>query len=304
MVRLPLKRLNLPHIRWQSETYDWEENMFAFQSALGSLAVLLPVALLQLPASLNLQVQTDDPQIAGIDHHQIINTRLSPYSAIGKLKGTMTCTAAIVLDPRIIVTAAHCVMDRDGAIRRSSLSFQPGYQFGSNLGWIGATVWAVGSKQSVRHELVRDAARDWAILVLDRAPPDVRPLRLDGRSFETLGLGEPRLLLPAYSNDIAGTEAVSLDPSCSVRNLIWDTLVHDCMAAAGSSGAPLLMRDGREYVVVGIHVASLFASDEDGRVAELVGNQAVGSWMFETAASALVRKLNGDPVQAVNSGEY
>src|SRR6266480_4392632 len=114
-------------------------------------------------------------------------------------------------------------------------------------------------------------------------------------------LGEPRLLLPAYSNDIGGAEALSLDPSCSVRNLIWDTLVHNCMAAAGSSGAPLLMREGREYVVVGIHVAALFASDEDGRVAELVGNQAVGSRMFEIAASALVRKLNSEPVQAVSS---
>src|SRR5258708_7114819 len=186
MARSPLERLNLPYIRWQSETHDWEENMVAFQSALASLAVLLPVALLQFPTGLNLQVQTDEPQIAGIDHHQIINPRLSPYSAIGKLKGTMTCTAAIVLDQRIIVTAAHCVMDRDGAIRRSSLSFQPGDQFGSNLGWNGATVWAVGSKQSVSHELVGDAARDWARLLLDQAPPDVRPLSLNGRPFETL----------------------------------------------------------------------------------------------------------------------
>ncbi len=39
-------------------------------------------------------------------------------------------------------------------------------------------------------------------------------------------------------------------------------------------------------------------------VADLVGNQAVGSWMFEMAASALVRKLNSGPIQAINSGEY
>src|SRR5260370_25258372 len=109
------------------------------------------------------------------------------------------------------------------------------------------------------------------MLVRDQAPPDVRPLRLDGRSFETLGLGEPRLLLPAYSNDIAGAEALSLDPSCSFRDLIWDTLVHDCMAAAGSPGAPLLMREGREYVRVGIPAPSLFASDHAGRICALGG---------------------------------
>jgi hypothetical protein len=76
------------------------------------------------------------------------------------------------------------------------------------------------------------------------------------------------------------------------------------MARSGSSGAPLLLRDGSGYAVVGIHTASMFASDEDGHVAKFIGNQAIASWMFADAALALSRQLDGAPVQTVNSADY
>jgi hypothetical protein len=102
--------------------------------------------------------------LSGGSHRQIVDARFAPYSAIGKFKGAMICTAAIVLDPRIIVTAAHCIMERDGTIGRSNFSFQPGYQVGSNSANFDAAIWVVGSRQSVGHETLRDAAKDWAIL--------------------------------------------------------------------------------------------------------------------------------------------
>ncbi|MBN9013252.1 MAG: trypsin-like serine protease, partial [Rhizobiales bacterium] len=134
---------------------------------------------------------------------------MAPYSAIGKFKGTMTCTAAIVLNPRIIITAGHCVTERDGTTRKSNFSFHLAYQAGADLGPFQATVWAVGSKQSLTHESVRDASRDWAILVLNRAPTDVQPLLLSHRSLRTEELSERQILLPAYSNDIGNAEVLS-----------------------------------------------------------------------------------------------
>src|SRR6266849_925788 len=161
-------------------------------------------------------------EVTEVDHRRIVNARLSPYSAIGRFKGTMTCTAAIVLNPRIIITAGHCLTERDGTTRRSNLSFQLGYQTGTDLGRFQATVWAVGSRQSFTHESVQQASRDWAILVLDRAPTGVHPLLLNYHSLKALKLLERQILLPAYSNDIINAEVLSVDPACTVRDLFWD----------------------------------------------------------------------------------
>src|SRR6266404_3430289 len=196
---------------------------------LGGLIVMLPVALSELPSVSPQSLVRRDATARSMtenDHRRIVDARLSPYSAIGKFKGTMTCTAAIVLNPRIIITAGHCVTERDGTTRRSNLSFQRGYQTGTDLGSFQATVWAVGSQQSFTHESVRDASRDWAILILDRAPAGVHPFLLSHRSLRAVELLERQIVFPAYSNDIVNAEAVSVDPTCTVRDLVWDTLIH------------------------------------------------------------------------------
>lgn len=276
-------------------------------AALGGLVVLLPVALADLPSGIRPQSVLGSgersAEVTHVDHRRVVDARLSPYSAIGKFSGTMTCTAAVILDPRIIITAGHCIAERDGSTRRSNLSFRLGYQAGTDLGRFGATVWAVGAKQNFRHESIQEASNDWAILVLDRAPVGVHPLLLSHHSSASLSSLERQVLLPAYSNDIASAEVLSVDPDCAVRELIWDALVHSCMAQAGSSGAPLLMQDGSEYVVIGIHTASMFASD-NGHVARFVGNQAIGSWTFREAARALSRQLKPELVHDGDSADY
>jgi protease YdgD len=282
--------------------------MVTAQSLLGCLVILLPVMWLGLFSGVSLQFaapadKTSVPLLDG-SHRQIVDARLSPYSAVGKFKGTMTCTAAIVLDPRIIVTAAHCIMERDGTIGRSSFSFQPGYRPGDDNAKFDATVWAVGSRQSVGHETVRDAARDWAILILDRAPLGVQPFVLSRHSIVTLEISEKQVQLPAYTDDVADAEALSLDSACAIRDLMWDTLIHNCTAGRGSSGAPLLVREENGYAIIGIQAASIFEGDQSGHIARFVGNQAIGSWMFMKAALALSRQLNTVSVTSVNSGDY
>lgn len=277
-------------------------------AVLGGLIVLLPVTLVDLSSVRPKSALRSDElptEVTHVDHRRIVDARVSPYSAVGKFSGTMTCTAAVILDPRIIITAGHCIAERDGTVRRSNLSFQLGYQTGADLRRFEATVWAVGAKQSFRHESVQEASNDWAILVLDRAPTGVHPLRLSHHySLAIPKSPEPQIVLPAYSNNIASAEVLSVDPDCAVRDLIWDTVLHDCIAQPGSSGAPLLMRDGSEYVVVGIHTASMFASDEDGHVAHFLGNQAIGSWTFQEAARALSGQLKAESVQDVGSADY
>lgn len=113
-----------------------------------------------------------------------------------------------------------------------------------------------------------------------------------------------QIVLPAYSNDIVNAEVLSVDPACTVSLFVWDALVHTCRARPGSSGAPLLLREGSGYAIVGIHTASMFASDEDGQVARFIGNQAIASWTFADAVFALSRQLDGAPVQTVNSADF
>src|SRR5690606_27228015 len=120
------------------------------------------------------------------DTRHVVDARLSPYSAVGRFRGTMLCTAAIVLHPRIIITAGHCITERDGTIRKSNLFFQPGFQAGTGLGLFKAKVWAAGSKQSFLQQSVHAASQDWAILVLDGIPSGVEPFLLSRHSFEAL----------------------------------------------------------------------------------------------------------------------
>lgn len=243
-------------------------------------------------------------EVGDVNIRRVVNARSPPYSAVGRFRGTMLCTAAIVLHPRIIVTAGHCITERDGTIKDSNLFFQPGFQAGAALGLFKAKVWAVGSKQSFKRQSVHAASQDWVILVLDGTPNGVEPFLLSRHSFETLKSRERQVVMPSYSNDIGDAEVLSVDPTCSIRDLVWDVLIHDCKAQLGSSGAPLLMRDRLGYAVAGIHTGSMFASDDHGRVAKFVGNRAIGSWMFAESMLALSRQLNGEASRDVVSPTY
>lgn len=248
--------------------------------------------------------QTESATKAAAALRHIVDARLMPYAAIGKFEGTMACTAAVVVDPRIIVTAGHCIAGRDGSVRKSRLSFRLGYQSGTELGRFVATVWAVGSKQSFKRQSAHDASQDWVILVLDRLPKGVEPFVLGDHSFDALKARERELLMPSYSNDMGGAESLSVDPACSIRDLAWGVLIHNCGGRFGSSGAPLLMRDRLRYAVVGIHTGAMFASDDAGHVAKFVGNRAIGTWAFAQPLAALLRQLNGEASHDAKSPTY
>ncbi len=225
------------------------------------------------------------------DRRRIVNARAEPYAAIGRFKGTMTCTAAIIVHPRIIVTAGHCIANGNGKVRPSKLIFQLGYQDGTDLGQFQARVWAVGATQIFAPQSVRDASNDWAILLLERAPVGIRPFLLSNRSKDALMQLEKQIFMPSYSIDVAAAQVLSVDPACSVRDVAWNVLVHDCKASYGGSGAPLLTRQNRWFGVVGIHSGSILVRDEESRSMKLIGQEATGAWTFAEAAYALLGRL-------------
>jgi protease YdgD len=300
----------VPNIGNVAEAHGRKIIMLAQRTPVWGFAVLSAVVLAAIAATPILGSRHFGRQIEAaikttdVIPRRVVDARLDPYAPVGRFEGTMACTAAIVVHPRIIVTAAHCITERDGSIKKSHLSFRLGYQGGTDRGRFEATVWAVGAKQSFRRQSVRGASQDWVILILDRAPKDVEPFLLSQHSFDALKTRERQFFMPSYSNDIGDADVLSVDPTCSIRNLAWDVLVHDCRGRFGSSGAPLLMRDRLQYAVVGIHTGSMFASDDAGRVAEFVGNRAIDTRMFAQSLLALLRRLNSEASDHVDSPAY
>ncbi len=275
---------------------------FAIPSAIIVFAALTGFYLAAAEPQSTTRAELLNQSNAGVDRRIVVDAEDPPYPAIGKFRGAMTCTAAIVLNPRIVVTSSHCITNRDGTLKISDLLFEPGYQAGRSLGQFKATLAAVGSKQNYRWETVQEASQDWAILILDRSAKGVQPLGLSPQPVEALRSLGPQILMPAYSIDLANAERIGLDPSCSVRDEAWDVLVHDCRASFGSSGAPLLIRHGQQYAIVGIHTGSLYAGDEEGRVGRFIGNRAISSNSFAATLMGLSKLLDADHFDALASG--
>lgn len=223
-----------------------------------------------------------------------VNARAPPYRAIGKLTGSMVCTAAIVMHPRIVLTAGHCVTGNMSVARQSNLQFRPAFQWGVGLGVFEAKVWALGTTQPPARQSLHDASRDWAILLLKGRPTGIRPLRVSNYAPNQLKSLGGRILLPSYVSGRTGAQELGVDRSCSVRDAIWDVLVHDCAAAPGASGAPLVLKDDVWYTVVGIHSGSMFVDDGRSHALRLVGNSAISVDKFAGDLRKLLERLDAE----------
>jgi V8-like Glu-specific endopeptidase len=228
----------------------------------------------------------------GPDVHarRVVDARLPPYAAVGRLSGNMVCTAALVVHPRIAVTAAHCVTSGNGLISLLSPIYASGYEAGGELGHFKALVWAIGAQQDFKGQSARDASNDWAVLLLEGAPAGVRPFLLSDQPADALIALGTGIEMPSYAIDVGGAQVLSLDPVCSIRKHAWNVLVHDCKTSSGGSGAPLLIRQQDWYAVIGIHTAAIWEQDQE-HVMKPIGHEAVGSWSFADAIYTLDRRL-------------
>lgn len=226
------------------------------------------------------------------DARYLVSGRIPPYQAIGRVTGSMTCTGAIVLHPRIVLTTAHCVVGITGAPLSRGLFFRPAYEGGTNI--FEGKVEAIGSARQRGPQTIHDASQDWAILVLDKELPGVRPLSIVEYPPQELASMHRRVLLPSYSLDLAEGQALGVDPSCSIDGVKWEVLLHDCAAGAGSAGAPLLVRDQDCYAVLGIHSGVMLARDLENHTLQFAGNSAIGTWNFSGHAHEIAARLEAD----------
>jgi len=190
------------------------------------------------------------PGVGGSDGRVTIDASMMPWRALARLQvpGESRCTA-VVLGPRTVLTAAHCLWGRrlDHFMPAASVHVLTGYAAGNFAHHSISTGYRLGSGDRTRPAAPAD---DFAVVTLaDPIGTDALPL-----ADADPPVGTP-VLLGGYNQDRA--EVIQADTQCRIIGTLPGRLVHDCAGTHGTSGAPLLARtaDGR-YQVVGLQVAA------------------------------------------------
>ncbi|MGJ8621259.1 MAG: trypsin-like serine peptidase [Yoonia sp.] len=186
------------------------------------------------------------------------------WSAVGRLDiaGKGFCTAALIRDS-LILTAAHCLYDRDGQqIEAARFSFQAGLRGGR----ADATRAVLRAVPHPDYRFAINATNAPAvavdIAVLELASP-IRMSRLKPYLIAPRPLTGDAVRVVSYGRGRA--DAPSLQEDCMVLGRNLGVLVMTCDVEFGSSGSPVFMRvDGDMRIV---SVVSAMAQMEGETVA-------------------------------------
>jgi protease YdgD len=197
----------------------------------------------------------------GPDPRDKVRVDEMPWRGLGKLVATsgrrqLSCTGALI-GPATVLTAGHCLYDPEAKSNfpPAALRFFLGFDKGSYVAQARIVAFAI-SRGFDPENTPRTRGSDWAVLTLDQqlgTPDRILPLR-----------GEPPpdgtpVVVGGYSYDYL--QVLTAATHCRILGRANDgnghpLLVHDCTAKRGTSGAPLLVRDGTRWSIGGVEVAT------------------------------------------------
>jgi len=190
-----------------------------------------------------------------------------PWTAVGNflVPGLGGYCSAVLVAPRIVLTANHCLYAPDYSARDTRGN--PGKQL------LDATrfVFVAGVHDSTFADSIpvvevitggwspaaEDPVKDWVIAILARpARDDIAPMGFKPYNPKAVaGAWHRKLVVAAYPGaSFAFNTVLRLSFDCSfLQPDSANVVAHDCPSENGSSGGPILVEEGGELRLIGIH---------------------------------------------------